>query len=122
MARASHTGDYACAGSYPTKVNVVELVCSYSGDIAWYDSLAIRIATFLGWTAFEDHEDRQVWPLAEETDAARKRRMFLAGWVGSRLAARPARPGLMRRAWGPADKTPRPSRTQGVPPEIEHLP
>lgn len=39
---------------------MVELVCSDAGDPAWYDALAVRIAEFLGGSAFEDHEERQL--------------------------------------------------------------
>ena len=70
MAACGPTGNYASDGAFLPRVNVVELVCSYSGDSAWYDALAGRIAGFLGWSAFEDHEERQVLPLAEQRQAA----------------------------------------------------
>ena len=63
MAACSPAGSYATDGQFLPRVNVVELVCSHSGDPAWYESLAGRVAGFLGWSAFED--ERQVWPLAE---------------------------------------------------------
>lgn len=69
MAACSPEGNYASDGSHLSRVNVVELVCPYSGDPAWYDALAGRIAGFLGWSAFEDHEERQVWPPAEQRHA-----------------------------------------------------
>jgi hypothetical protein len=65
MAAGSPEGNYASDGAFLPRVNVVELVCSHSGDPAWYDALAGRIAGFLGWSAFENHEGRQVWPLPE---------------------------------------------------------
>lgn len=69
LAACRPDGGYASDGSFLPRVNVVELVCSSSGDPAWYESLAGRIAAFLGWSAFEDAENRQVWPLAEHRDA-----------------------------------------------------
>ncbi|HET6572853.1 MAG TPA: hypothetical protein VFG68_04565 [Fimbriiglobus sp.] len=62
MAACSPEGNYATDGEFLPRVNVVELVCSSSGDPEWYDALAGRIAAFLGWSAFVDHEERQVWP------------------------------------------------------------
>jgi hypothetical protein len=59
-------GGYSPDGAFLPHFNLVELVCSYSGDPAWYDALAGRIAAFLGWSAFEDHEERQVWPPEEQ--------------------------------------------------------
>jgi hypothetical protein len=69
MAACDPAGNYATDGALLPRVNVVELVCSYSGDPAWYEGLAGRIAGFLGWAAFEDHEGRQVWPPAEQRPA-----------------------------------------------------
>lgn len=69
MAACSQEGNYATDGQFHRRVNVVELVCSYSGDPAWYDALAGRIAAFLGWSAFEDHAERQVWPPPEQRHA-----------------------------------------------------
>lgn len=60
MTVCSPEGTYASGGAYLPQVNVVELVCSDAGDPAWYDALAVRIAEFLGWSAFEDHEERQL--------------------------------------------------------------
>jgi hypothetical protein len=64
LAACSPAGNYASDGAFLPRANVVELVCSYSGDPAWYESLAARIARFLGWSAFAD--ERQVWPPAEQ--------------------------------------------------------
>ena len=66
LADCDPKGSYCTDGALLPRVNVVELVCSYSGDPTWYDALAGRIAAFLGWSAFEDHEQRQVWPPAEQ--------------------------------------------------------
>ncbi len=62
LAACRPDGGYASDGAILPHVNVVEMVCSDSGDRDWYDTLAGRIAGFLGWSAFEDHEGRQVWP------------------------------------------------------------
>jgi hypothetical protein len=62
MAACSPAGNYSNDGEFIPQVNVVELVCHYDGDPTWYESLASRIASFLGWSAFEDNEDRQIWP------------------------------------------------------------
>jgi hypothetical protein len=72
MAVCDSTGNYASDGAFLPRVNVVQLVCSYSGDPAWYDALAGRIAGFLGWSAFDDHEERQVWPPGEQRHAEPK--------------------------------------------------
>ena len=69
LAACSPAGNYAADGAFVPSVNVVELVCSDAGSPAWYDALAGRIAGFLGWSAFEDHEGRRVWPPAEQTQA-----------------------------------------------------
>ncbi len=69
MAACDPAGSYASDGAFLPRVNVVELVCSYSGDPAWYDALAGRIAGFLGWSAFEGHDGRQVWPPVVKTPA-----------------------------------------------------
>jgi hypothetical protein len=65
MAECSPEGNYASDGAFLPRVNVVELVCSHTGDPGWYESLASRIAAFLGWEAVEEHEARRVWPVAE---------------------------------------------------------
>jgi hypothetical protein len=62
LAQTNDNGGYACDGSLLSFVNVVELVCSYDGDQDWYDSLAVEIAKFLGWTAVEESAERRVWP------------------------------------------------------------
>lgn len=66
LAACSPAGNYASDGVSLPSVNVVELVCADAGGPAWYEALAGRIAGFLGWSAFEDHEGRRVWPLAEQ--------------------------------------------------------
>ena len=63
LARADNEGNYAGDGSFIEEINIIEFVCPYSGNDAWYDALACRIAEFLGWTAREEMEDRQVWPV-----------------------------------------------------------
>lgn len=62
VAQADSDGCYAVQGPVPSSVNLVELVCSYSEDAAWYNNLAGRIASSLGWEAIEEHHCRQVWP------------------------------------------------------------
>jgi hypothetical protein len=62
LARTGPTGGYPTDGQFEPQINIVELVCSCSGGTGWYDSLAARIAEFLGWEAVEEHEDRKVWP------------------------------------------------------------
>jgi len=70
LAACSPAGNYALDGADVPAVNVVEIVCSDSGDTAWYEELADRIAEFLGWSAFEDHDERKVWPHGEQSQAA----------------------------------------------------
>ena len=67
LAVCSPAGNYATDGEFLPRVNVVELVCSYSGDPAWYEALAGQVAGFLGWAAFED--ERRVWPPGEHRHA-----------------------------------------------------
>ena len=62
LADSDSHGCYACHGHRLERVNLVELVCSRHGPAAWYEELAGRIAAHLGWSAFEDAEERQVWP------------------------------------------------------------
>ncbi|MCL2310535.1 MAG: hypothetical protein FWC42_09780 [Proteobacteria bacterium] len=63
MAHCNENGDYAIhEDSYWEQINVVELICPYEGGSQWYEALAGRIAAFLGWSAFEDSEERQAWP------------------------------------------------------------
>lgn len=62
LADCDSHGGYACHGRWLERVNVVELVCSHDEPAAWYEALAGRIAAHLGWSAFEDAEERQVWP------------------------------------------------------------
>ncbi|MBN9523176.1 hypothetical protein J0H58_32450 [bacterium] len=56
------SGCYASDGTAPPAVNMVELICSDVADPGWYERVSGRIAEFLGWSAFDDHEGRQVWP------------------------------------------------------------
>ena len=69
VAEAGPSGNYAVADRAPSSVNVIELVCSYSEDAAWYDALAGRIASALGWEAVQEHEHRRVWPPGGSADA-----------------------------------------------------
>lgn len=62
LVRASPSGDYASDGASHPTFNLVEMVCSDAGPRDWYDSLAVQIARFLGWTATEDAEERSIWP------------------------------------------------------------
>jgi hypothetical protein len=61
LAKRGSTGGYHTDGSFIPKIDIVELVCSSSEDSSWYDGLASRIAAFLGWNAYEEHENRLVW-------------------------------------------------------------
>jgi hypothetical protein len=63
LAKCGPEGSYSVGEEFLPQINVVELVCSEYSDPAWYDALASRIAEFLGWSAFEDHPRRQVWPV-----------------------------------------------------------
>ncbi|WP_020472934.1 hypothetical protein [Zavarzinella formosa] len=60
LAMCGPDGSYASDGAFVPTINVVELVCSDSADPMWYKALASRIAMFLGWSAFEDREERQI--------------------------------------------------------------
>jgi hypothetical protein len=60
LAECNVLGCYAFNGEYRPAVNVVEMVCSVHEKAEWYDQLATRIAAFLDWDAFEDHENRQL--------------------------------------------------------------
>ncbi len=62
VAACDPSGNYASDGAAPPAVNVVELVCSDFADPGWYESVSGRIAEYLGWSAFDDHEGQQVWP------------------------------------------------------------
>ncbi|MFD1711724.1 hypothetical protein FVQ98_15330 [Ottowia sp. GY511] len=57
LASCDATGGYASNEEALTRVNVVELVCSDTENALWYESLAGRIADFLGWSVFDDHAD-----------------------------------------------------------------
>ncbi len=52
----------------PRAINLLDMVCSYDQPEAWYDSIAARIASSLGWQAVEEHADRKVWPPDEATE------------------------------------------------------
>lgn len=67
LAKCNSNGSYNSTGEFLSQVNVVELICSQHEVSSWYDALACRIAAFLGWSAFEDHASRQVWPSNEHT-------------------------------------------------------
>ena len=49
---------YAISQDGVRAVNIVEVVYSDFGDSEWYDTVARRIAEFLGWQAIEEHSDR----------------------------------------------------------------
>jgi hypothetical protein len=54
LAKTGPTGGYASDGSLIPEIDIVELVCSYHGDSAWYEALAQRIAEFLGWEVAQE--------------------------------------------------------------------
>ncbi len=62
LAKCGPSGGYASNGQFIAEIDIVELVCGDSGDSAWCDQLACRIAQFLHWTAVEEQENRQLWP------------------------------------------------------------
>ena len=62
LAASDKNGNYRVGDEPPVNINVVELICSSGGDASWYHALAGQIAEFLGWVAYEDHENRRVWP------------------------------------------------------------
>ena len=61
LARADPAGNYSSDGSFKPTFNVVELICSDGDHDGWYDSLAAKIAGFLGWAAFDDAAERCIW-------------------------------------------------------------
>jgi hypothetical protein len=61
LAMADEGGNYAIGGESPSTVNVVELVCG-DRDEQWYESIAGRIASILGWEAVEEHSERTIYP------------------------------------------------------------
>ncbi|AWM35783.1 hypothetical protein GobsT_65220 [Gemmata obscuriglobus] len=65
MATADETGCYAVNTLAQPTANVVELICG-DGDESWYESLAIKVASFLSWEAVDEHEERVIRS-AEET-------------------------------------------------------
>lgn len=71
LAACRPDGNYNCNGTFNPRINVVELVCSHSHDPAWYNALATQIAEFLGWSAFEDHEERLLLPFSDDSRAER---------------------------------------------------
>lgn len=62
VALADSVGCYSVQELAPSFVNVVELICSSAEEAVWYEILAERIASSLGWIALEEHSDRRVWP------------------------------------------------------------
>jgi hypothetical protein len=60
LASADASGSYAVDGRFHSTLNVVELICG-EGDEEWYESLGVRIASFLGWEAIEEHSGRSVY-------------------------------------------------------------
>jgi hypothetical protein len=63
LAKCNDLGGYNYDGNYIPIVNVVELICSDYEQADWYEYLAIQIAGFLNWEAWEDHEERQIYHL-----------------------------------------------------------
>jgi len=63
LALSDVAGNYNTNKQFIPEINVVELVVPYTAPPAPYESLAVALATHLGWNAFEDNEDRQIWPL-----------------------------------------------------------
>jgi hypothetical protein len=63
LASATESGSYAVTGEFHTRINVVDMACSYHDcNEAWYESIAARIASFLEWEAIEEHTGRRVYP------------------------------------------------------------
>jgi hypothetical protein len=62
LAKCDDRGNYASYHKYIPTANVVELFCSYCENIEWYEQLACQIAMFLDWEAWEDNEERQIFP------------------------------------------------------------
>jgi hypothetical protein len=60
LALTSESGNYAVDGRFHSTVSVVELICGDS-EQEWYESLGVRIASFLGWEAVEEHGGRSVY-------------------------------------------------------------
>lgn len=60
LASCDPAGGYATGLALPLSVNVVEMVCSDFDNIEWYEGIARRLASHLGWGAFVDAEERQV--------------------------------------------------------------
>ncbi len=46
----------------------MNLICSVHENSEWYDRLGTQIAAFLGWEAFEAHENRLVRTKSEASD------------------------------------------------------
>ena len=61
FSEADGAGNYAVRGDLPPAVNVVVLVCGDGGE-EWYESLALRVAAFLGWEVVEEHTGRTIHP------------------------------------------------------------
>jgi hypothetical protein len=64
LAACDAKGSYSVDGSFIPHINVVEIDCSDYDHAEWYDALAGRVASFLGWSAFDEHGERQIWPVA----------------------------------------------------------
>jgi hypothetical protein len=62
IALASAEGNYATDGRCPAVFNLVEVICHLGGPFGVYETIACRIADFLGWEAHEDLENEQIWP------------------------------------------------------------
>ena len=60
LAWADGSGNYAAGAATPAMINVVELVCG-EGDEYWYESLAGRVAAFLGWEVVGEHGRRIIY-------------------------------------------------------------
>jgi hypothetical protein len=61
LAKCDDRGGYGSCLEYIPTANVVELFCSYVENIEWYEHLACQIAMFLGWDAWQDSEERQIF-------------------------------------------------------------
>jgi hypothetical protein len=61
MAKADEAGNYAVDKLTQPTVNVVELICG-DGNEDWYELLANKIASFLGWEAINEDEERSIRP------------------------------------------------------------
>jgi hypothetical protein len=62
IAKCNSSGNYNNNDLTILHINVIELICPYTDNELWYDLLASKIASFLNWKAFEDMEERRIWP------------------------------------------------------------